>query len=412
MTWPRHVIALGLIAVVALAGCGPDYAPLKTMEAMPESHLTPLPGATLLRQDSRPQTFGLYGVAASVSRTFGTNADIWAVNDYYQSLLQPLGWTGQQGLWTKGGYTFEIRLEDASVSSANHAKYFVVYTEQLEQGAFTHLGPRVAATSSASLAPGATSWPDGLPSSISGEQVFRGADIAAQVREHADGSSFLIGGYLAVVLEPPYYYLVDSINSETPPYVRLVMPEYGPLESRSLYVLRVHDEASPQPCAPAPIYCPPTVSIDERIWPSDERVWSSPPLPSPNLGTRADIERRLTEAEGYVWTDKTLADGSQTFTGTSAETGSTCWLSGADDVVALASVMSIDGKYNRAAVDPVLSALLADPYGQLAIDWVDRTLSQASVQGGGHWSMTFGSWRVDVDRLQATAAVEVGITAE
>ncbi len=73
-------IALCLLLIIALVIVGAceteDYGPVKAMQAMPESHLAPFPGATLLSQGSMPRRQSIEeGTAgAYVVRRFGTNA--------------------------------------------------------------------------------------------------------------------------------------------------------------------------------------------------------------------------------------------------------------------------------------------------------------------------------------------------
>jgi hypothetical protein len=254
---------------------------------MPESHVAPFPGATLLSQGSGPRQPGIEGTSgAHTIRYFGTNADIWSVYAYYQSLLQPLGWRGQDGLWTKSGYTFDITLEDATTQHADYENYFVVYYEQLVEDLSVTAPPGVGHPGATPPATGsdpaasptsidADHWPDGLPRSLAGQPVFHGDAIAAQVRARSDGSAFLAGGYLRLV-EPLCthgwchygWYLTGAFKPVAPPYVRLVLPETHAYWSTDPVVLRVHVESSPKPCAPAPIYCPPTVVLDALVWPA------------------------------------------------------------------------------------------------------------------------------------------------
>jgi hypothetical protein len=290
MSRRRGWIALPLLAaaILSLAACA-DYTPLATIQAMPESHLAPFPGATLRSQGSGPRQPGIEGTSGAYTiRYFGTNADIWSVYAYYQSLLQPLGWTGRDGLWTKSGYTFDITVENATDRPADYENYLVVYWEQLVEDLSVTAPPGASrptetvspTTSQPSASPtsiDAEHWPDGLPRSLAGQPVFRGDAIAAQVRAHSDGSEFLIGGHLRLV-EPLCehgwchygWYLFDAFNPLVPPYVRLVLPETYGYSPRDLtpVVLRVHVEPSPKSCAPAPTYCPPTVVLEALVWPA------------------------------------------------------------------------------------------------------------------------------------------------
>ena len=422
-------VALALVVVSSAVGVSAcetkDSWPLLGLYAMPESRLSPFPGATLLGQGSTPRRSGFIEVTtpAGVDREFGTNADVWSVYAYYQSLLQPLGWRGQLGVWSKSGYAFDITIEKADSRPKDYENYFVVYDEQLAED-LSVTAPPGESQPGATVPPDATPptstdaghWPDGLPRSLGGQPVFRGDAIAAQARDHSDGSSFLVGGYLGGVdgLCCHYgLYLFDSFGLPlVPPYVRLVLPESGvlgywpPPRNPTSVVLEVHVEPSPKPCAPAPTYCPPTVDLDALVWPEA-------PLPSKTLGTRADIEQRLTDAAGYTWTNGSATDDSQVSTGTSGSKSSTCWITGPDDVITSMSVMSAGGTYNRADIDTILAVLLPVPYWQEASDWIEATVGGNSVHGEASWTKTFEAWQVEIDAVATSAAtvdVEVTVT--
>jgi hypothetical protein len=129
-------VTLLAASVFVLGGCETqDYAPIATMQAMPESRLAPFPGATLLHQGSMPRRQSLEeGVTgAYVDREFGTNADLNAVVAYYQSQLGPLGWTGGPAVWQKDGFDFNINVEDPGSLPSSQQGYKLVYKEVLGQ---------------------------------------------------------------------------------------------------------------------------------------------------------------------------------------------------------------------------------------------------------------------------------------
>jgi hypothetical protein len=133
-------IAIFLLAASAsvLGGCeNQDARPIATMQAMAESHLPPFPGATLISTGSMPwkQSLELGTTGAYVTRTFGTDADESAVIAYYQTQLQPLGWTrgcSVCDVWQKPGYEFRIDQEYVG-SHPEYRPYPLVFSEVLSQ---------------------------------------------------------------------------------------------------------------------------------------------------------------------------------------------------------------------------------------------------------------------------------------
>lgn len=134
-------LALGLVlasSAISLAACDTkDYGPIKALQALqalPESHLPPFPGATLLSQGSSPRVDdpleGTYG--ASVGRRFGTDADFVTVLKYYDGLLTPLGWNGCFD-WHKGGYRFSISEVGTAAMPSSEQGYKLVFNEDLSE---------------------------------------------------------------------------------------------------------------------------------------------------------------------------------------------------------------------------------------------------------------------------------------
>jgi len=126
-------------SVFVLAGCETqDNAPVATMQAMVESHLPPFPGATLISTGSMPwkQSLELGATGAYVTRTFGTDAEDSVVIAYYQTQLQPLGWTrgcSVCDIWTKDGYHFRIDVLSPSALTSSEQGHHLVFTEVLSQ---------------------------------------------------------------------------------------------------------------------------------------------------------------------------------------------------------------------------------------------------------------------------------------
>ena len=122
-------------SAVTLAGCETrDSGPLDTLRAMPESHLAPFPGATLLRENSMPRRSGFLEATtgAYLLREFGTHADFHEVAEYYDGLLKPLGWSGCYA-WQKDGYIFSIEQESAVADPSDYRTYGLVYSEILAE---------------------------------------------------------------------------------------------------------------------------------------------------------------------------------------------------------------------------------------------------------------------------------------
>lgn len=136
---PRVYLLLLLLCPVFLAGCETDdYGPVKIMQAMPESHLTPYPGATLLGQGAFPRRSSPEEgtSAAYLSRAFGTTASFDAVVAYYASLVTPLGWTQDcSGCanWSKPGYTLSIVEETLGAHPSRNRGYTLVFDEVLTE---------------------------------------------------------------------------------------------------------------------------------------------------------------------------------------------------------------------------------------------------------------------------------------
>lgn len=132
----RLALALLLFSsAVSLAACDTkDYGPVHTLEVMPEWHLPPFPGATLLSQWSGPRVDDpLEGTtAAAVTREFGTDTDFVTVLKYYDGLLAPLGWSGC-GSWRKGDHLFDIYEEDPQAHPSDYKQYKLVYYETLSE---------------------------------------------------------------------------------------------------------------------------------------------------------------------------------------------------------------------------------------------------------------------------------------
>ncbi len=108
------------------------------MQAMAESHLPPFPGATLISTGSMPwkQSLELGTTGAYVTRTFGTDAEDSVVIAYYQTQLQPLGWTrgcSVCDVWTKDGYHFRIDVLSPSSLTSSEQGHRLVFTEVLSQ---------------------------------------------------------------------------------------------------------------------------------------------------------------------------------------------------------------------------------------------------------------------------------------
>jgi|SRR5664279_1830521 len=154
MATRRRKLALCLLLVLAafvIAGCETDdYGPVKVMQAMPESHLAPYPGATLLSQGSVPRRSspeeGTY--PAQLGREFGTNAPESAVIAYYESLLESLGWA--QGCsvcsdWSKPGYAFALQTVSQSSLNSHEQGYSFVFHETLTED-IDHTSPPASGT--------------------------------------------------------------------------------------------------------------------------------------------------------------------------------------------------------------------------------------------------------------------------
>ncbi len=136
-------LLVGLIACTVLGCNQDDYAPLASLQALPEVNLPIMPGATLIRQQSDPRFYSLDGgwAGAMLLRTFGvheadTAANEHAVIDYYASLLEQRGWTDTCGgeCWKKGG--FLVRLNINSVTSLGppyEQGYSFVFDESLQE---------------------------------------------------------------------------------------------------------------------------------------------------------------------------------------------------------------------------------------------------------------------------------------
>ena len=135
--WRGLAIALLLAtAALSVSSCETDdYGPVKTMQAMPESHLAPFPGARLISQGNGPRRSSLEtGTApAQLQRQFGTTATFDDVVVYYESLLEPLGWSGCCAVWTKPGYKFSLLQESLSADPSRYQGSTLVYNELLTE---------------------------------------------------------------------------------------------------------------------------------------------------------------------------------------------------------------------------------------------------------------------------------------
>jgi len=136
------LLAACIVVAVASAGCETsDYSPIATMQAMPESHLTPYPGAVLLDSGSAPRRSSLEEgtTGAYMDRDFGVSAEtsenetFRAIGAYYDSQLTPLGWTGGLAVWNKGGWEFSIEVRPKSDWPSGDQGYAVIYEEVLSQ---------------------------------------------------------------------------------------------------------------------------------------------------------------------------------------------------------------------------------------------------------------------------------------
>jgi hypothetical protein len=130
------ICLLLLLAAVSVAGCETDdYGPVKTMQAMPESHLAPYPGATLISQGNAPRRSSLETgtYPAQLQRQFGTTATFNTVVTYYQSLLEPLGWSGCCAVWKKPGYKLSLLQETLRADPSRFQGYTLVYDELLTE---------------------------------------------------------------------------------------------------------------------------------------------------------------------------------------------------------------------------------------------------------------------------------------
>lgn len=132
------LVVLCLVAASVVACETQDYTPDATMQAMPESHLAPVPDATLLVQGATPRRHSPEeGTdAAYLIRKFGTNATKVEVIAHYASLLAPLGWRhpcASCQLWQKPGYEFEITTDSPEDLPSAERGYGLVYTEILRE---------------------------------------------------------------------------------------------------------------------------------------------------------------------------------------------------------------------------------------------------------------------------------------
>jgi hypothetical protein len=139
------LLAACIVVAVASAGCETtDYSPIATMQAMPESHITPYPGAVLLDSGSAPRRSSLEEgtTGAYMDRDFGVNATtnanatFRAVAAYYDTQLAPLGWTGG-GPWYKGGWEFDVEERPKSDWPTADQGYALIYEEVLSQNTST-----------------------------------------------------------------------------------------------------------------------------------------------------------------------------------------------------------------------------------------------------------------------------------
>ena len=136
---PWMALCLLLLMALSVGACETqDYGPVTTMQAMPESHLVPFPGATLLSQGGFPRKSSPEeGTAAAyLDREFGANGTESAVIDYYSALLKPLGWTEGCSVcsdWTKPGYGFAINVRNPGSLPSAARGYELVYDEILSE---------------------------------------------------------------------------------------------------------------------------------------------------------------------------------------------------------------------------------------------------------------------------------------
>jgi len=113
-----------------------DYGPIPALQAMPESHLVPFPGATLIDSGPHPRKVGFMEATypAQLEREFGVNGGSqWAVFDYYDSLLKPLGWRGGGGAWRKQGYFFLVTFNSPLAANTREQAYQLTYLEAFRE---------------------------------------------------------------------------------------------------------------------------------------------------------------------------------------------------------------------------------------------------------------------------------------
>jgi hypothetical protein len=133
-------VFLLIATATAVGACASDdYGPIAPMQAMPESHLAPFPGATLIDSGPLPRRVGFMEAttAAQMEREFGLNTNGSpigsSVEDYYDSLLKPLGWRGGPGAWHKAGYRFTITFNSPLAANTREQAYELTYWEALTE---------------------------------------------------------------------------------------------------------------------------------------------------------------------------------------------------------------------------------------------------------------------------------------
>jgi hypothetical protein len=137
----RVVLALLLVASAfgVVACSSDDYGPIAPMQAMPESHLAPFPGATLIGSGPLPRGVGFMEAttAAGLEREFGVSTNGSPIEssiiDYYDSLLKPLGWSGGPAAWHKAGYRFTVVFNNPLAAGTREQAYELTYWEALTE---------------------------------------------------------------------------------------------------------------------------------------------------------------------------------------------------------------------------------------------------------------------------------------
>ncbi len=149
----RKVVSLALgaavfVVVLAIAVQGllafvvPDWGPVHAMKAMPEWNLPPYPGATQTGEAANPHEPLLDWTddtkLATVYHTYKVRADWEAVEAWYDTQLEPLGWRHPCGLcldeWHRTGYDYTISVFSSTPVAGREAD--TGFTAALSEGTY------------------------------------------------------------------------------------------------------------------------------------------------------------------------------------------------------------------------------------------------------------------------------------